>query len=730
MRINIKIGVICFFLLTLVQAGKANSVLNPFTKEIVSVDSILSNMLKFAPSYGRIVNEYNANLYIKGELHVVKKNALFRYLPVMFRVQKGVRDYLTESYSELHYTAPNIYDHKVKGSIGTASGGRRFEGLMLEYFRVNVYSSSLLFDKLLSPLSSNGQKYYTYQVDTVMGTPLDTQYKVWFTPRTKSDQLVEGYMIVSANVWSVREMRFSGRSELLAFDNMIRMGEVGENDEFLPVRYEFNERFSFVGNVVDGSYTADLDYKSITLDPKQERRRRRKHTHDLSDSYTLTTDTNAYRTDIAYFEQVRPINLTEDERKMYQDYAYRKDTIRFNPPKKSRVFWGQVGDILLTDYNLNFANAGTVRCSPLFNPFLLSYSGSNGLSYRQSFKYNRLFSGDHLLRVVPRLGYNFTQKELYWSLGVDYGYWPEKIGTFHLAVGNGNRIYSSDVLDEIKEMPDSVFDFNQIQMEYFHDLYCNLSHSIELVNGLELNVGVSMHKRTPVKKNTLLPIKPGISLTPDLNGLIKDEYISFAPRIRVEYTPGLYYYMNGRRKVNLRSEFPTFAVDWERGIKGVFGSTGKYERVEFDLQHQLPLGLMRNIYYRFGLGAFTNQEELYFVDFVNFARNNLPVGWNDEIGGVFQLLDRRWYNSSNKYVRGHFTYEAPFLFLRHLNKYTRYVENERLYISALAVPHLQPYLELGYGIGTHAFDFGVFIGSENLKYTQVGCKFTFELFNR
>ena len=162
----------------------------------------------------------------------------------------------------------------------------------------------------------------------------------------------------------------------------------------------------------------------------------------------------------------------------------------------------------------------------------------------------------------------------------------------------------------------------------------------------------------------------------------------------------------------------------------MFGSTGQYERLEFDLQHHIPLGLMRNIYYRFGFGMFTNQKEMYFVDFNNFTRSNLPEGWNDEIGGVFQLLDRRWYNASRKYIRGHFTYEAPFLLLKHLIKYTRYVQNERLYASILSVPHLQPYIELGYGIGTHSFEFGVFVGSANWRYTEVGCKFTFELFNR
>ena len=65
---------------------------------------------------------------------------------------------------------------------------------------------------------------------------------------------------------------------------------------------------------------------------------------------------------------------------------------------------------------------------------------------------------------------------------------------------------------------------------------------------------------------------------------------------------------------------------------------------------------MRNIYYRFGFGGVYQSGRTSFVDFVNFSRHNLPVGWNDEIGGVFQVLDGRWYNSSRRYVRGHFTW--------------------------------------------------------------------------
>ena len=684
--------------------------------------------MTFAPFYEKIVNDYRADLYIKGKLNIRKKNFMFRYLPKMFRMQKGVREYLMESYSDLHFTAPDIYDQKVIAGYGTVfSGG--FQATMLEYFHVTVYSATLLYDRLLSPLAKNGKKYYRYQIDTIMGGQDNLHYKIRFIPKTKSDQLVGGYMIVSSDVWSVREIRFSGRSELLTFENLIKMGEVGDDNEFLPVRYEFEVRFNFVGNVVDGSYLASLDYSSIELKEKSKYRKEKKKLN-LTESYTLRCDTNSLHLDSAYFASLRPIELMDDEKKLYEDYAFRKDTTALKPPSKRRVFWGEIGDFLLSDLNVDLSRIGSVKCSPIINPLLLSYSGSNGFSWRQDFKYNRLFSGDKLLRIVPRIGYNFTRKEFYWSANADFDYWPQKRGAIHVNFGNGNRIYSSDVLDELKAMPDSTFDFDQIHLDYFKDLYFNFRHSIEVVNGLELSVGFSAHRRTAVEKSRFVVLNSSLPLASDFLDKFKDTYISFAPRVRVEWTPCLYYYMNGKRKINLRSAYPTFSVDYERGIKGVFKSTGQYERIEFDLQHHVQLGLMRNIYYRFGFGAFTNQEQLYFVDFANLARSNLPIGWNDDIGGVFQLLDGRWYNSSRKYVRAHFTYEAPFLFLRHLMKYTRYVQNERLYVNTLFVPHLNPYLEIGYGIGTHIFDVGVFVSSENWKYTEVGCKFTFELFNR
>ena len=231
------------------KRGVANVVLDPQTNRPISADSILNNVMTFAPFYEKLVTDYRADLYIKGTMDIKRKNFILRYVPSMFRLQKGVRQYMVETYSDLHFTAPNIYDQKVKASMGTVHNSRGVPG-MLEYFNINLYSSTLLYDRLLSPLAKNGRKYYKYLIDSVMGGTDNRQYKIRFIPRSKSDQLVGGYMIVSSDVWSVREIRFSGRSELLLFSCLIKMGSVGKDDEFLPVSYNVEGQFNFLVTVL------------------------------------------------------------------------------------------------------------------------------------------------------------------------------------------------------------------------------------------------------------------------------------------------------------------------------------------------------------------------------------------------------------------------------------------------------------------------------------------------
>ena len=724
----VRLIIFCLLLPLAVQA-KREKVDMP-DKPVVS-DSILQCIFQFSPFYSRIIDEYKADLYIKGKVKVHKRNHLIRYVPSMFRFEKHINDYLMESLSELHYTAPDIYDRKIKAVSTTFPRNRGQITDVMDYLNMNIYSSSLMSDKLLSPLDKKSSRYYHYLLDSIAGSSDCQRYKILIIPKFRGTQLVSGYMWVSDQIWTIRELYIEGVYDVIRFKVRVKMGEEGDV-EFLPVQFDLNLVFKFLGNHLEMDIGAWLKYNEIKFYEGAARRKsQKKHHHDLTESYKLTCDSEQLITDKEKFNELRPIPLSALEDSLYRSYALRQDTLLRVPKKKKNEhleFWGELGDMLISSYNVNLSSMGSVRCSPLINPVLLDYSHSRGFSYKQKFKYSRLFHDGRVLRISPQIGYNFTHKELYVKADADWQYWPEKQASFEVSVGNGNRIYSSVVLDQLKQLPDSTFNFDQLELDYFKDVYLNLFHNIEIVNGLFVKAGVSVHWRYLINNSKVILEKP----LPDkdwaaLRG-IRSEYNSFAPRIRIEWTPGMYYYMNGRRKMNVGSSMPM--LDYERGIKGVFKSTGAHERWEFDIQQNLKLSGIRSIGYRIGGGMFTKQEDMYFVDFANFARRNLPEGWNDDIGGTFQLLDGRWYNSSRQYWRGNFTYESPFILLKPLNRWLGLVQQERLYGGILFMPHLNPYIELGYGIGTHIFDVGAFVSTINGQFDTFGFKFTFELFNK
>ena len=699
-------------------------------------DSILNNIFEFSPFYSKIVDEYKADLYLKGRVQVHKSNKLVRYIPSMFRLEKGVNDYIIESLSEMHYTAPDIYNRKVKAMSSTFPRNKGELTDLTDFLNMNIYSSSIMTDKLLSPLDKESAKYYTYILDSIVGNPDNQTFKIRVIPKFKGTQLVNGYIWVSDEIWTIREVYFEGKFDMIEFKLRNIMGEEGD-EEFLPVKLNLDINFKFMGNHLEMNADAWVKYNMVQFYKGGKRRKsQKKHSHDLTEFYQLTSDSTQMTTDKEMFNTLRPIPLLPEEDSLYHQYQLRQDTIKLVQPiedkeKKSAEFWGQLGDVLISSYNVNLAGLGSVKCSPLINPVMLDYSHSRGISYRQRFKFNKLFPDDKLLRIVPQIGYNFTKKELYVKGDLEYQYWPEKLGGIEISAGNGNRIYSSVVLDKLKALPDSSFNFNEMELDYFKDVYLNVFHNIEPVNGLFIKAGVSVHWRHLMDKTRLqlkdFMTQAGGGMLQDLD--IRSEYNSFAPRIRIEWTPSLYYYMNGRRKMNVGSSMPTFILDYERGFKGVFNSNDEHERVEFDVQQKIKLNQIRTISYRAGFGLFTKKDNIYFVDFVNFSRSNLPEGWNDEIGGTFQLLDRRWFNSSRQYWRGHVAYESPFILLRPFNRWLGMIQQERLYGGLLFMPHLNPYVELGYGIGTHIFDAGIFVSSINGKFDTVGFKFTFELFN-
>ena len=253
-------------------------------------DSILQNIFQFSPFYSKIVDEYNADLYLKGKVLVHKSNKLVKYIPSMFRLEEGVRHYIIESLSEMQYTAPDIYNRKVKAVSSTFPRNSGELTDLTNFLNMNIYSSSIMSDKLLSPLDKKASKYYIYLLDSIVGEQGFQKYKISIIPKFKSTQLVNGYIWVSDEVWTIREVYFEGKFDLIEFKLRNIMGEKGD-EEFLPVRLNLDINFKFLGNHLEMKADAWVKYNDVLFYKGGERRKsQKKHSHDLTEFYELTND--------------------------------------------------------------------------------------------------------------------------------------------------------------------------------------------------------------------------------------------------------------------------------------------------------------------------------------------------------------------------------------------------------------------------------------------------------
>lgn len=344
----------------------------------------------------------------------------------------------------------------------------------------------------------------------------------------------------------------------------------------------------------------------------------------------------------------------------------------------------------------------SVRVSPLFNPLYMSYSKSKGLSYKLSANATYHWNGHHSLSLNPRIGYYTKMNQFYYTLPLTMTYNPQRNGMVCFVWGNGNRISNA----KMKEAFNDRVGHDSISMPEFRDQYFSLFNNIRAFDWIQFTTGINYHIRKAVGQHRLME-QAGLQTT----------YRSFAPYITVHLMPW-------------QERGPVLSSNIERSVRRMLGSNLNYSRYEFDAQYKRKMRGLRQLNLRGGAGFYTLRNTDYFVDYSNFRDNNLPTGWDDDWTGQFQLVDSRWYNESDYYLRGHVSYESPLLCLSWIPSAGRFMESERLYFSALDTEHVHGYYEVGYGFKCRYFSTAVFASFLDKDYQSFECKFTLELFKR
>lgn len=656
------------------------------------LDSLRSNALR----YRDISPDYDASLYIKGNVDILSRGRLNDFIPILNRLDKGEDHYYAEFIGGLTFTNPNIYNHSLY-SISTQKSrfiDEHIESVVVPCIQFNVYSQYFL-GQVYSPLAYKSGRYYNYSLDSTWIENSNLYYRISFVPRINNYKFVEGYMVASGRNFSIREIFVKGGIEFIKYSGSVQMGDEGADNEFLPKRMFLATDIKFLGTHLNGEYTSLVRYNRIKPRhiPREEQKGAPKEQYDLSLQYSTRVDTLSA-------VAARIVDYRDSIRNNRENYIGKKDTAAEAGKKENnQSSFEKMGHFMVRDYSLDLKDLGQLHIAPLVSPLLFDYSTSRGLSYNQKLRLSRVTSTDKLYIFEPRIGYNFKYKELYWGVNGGANYAPRQMGRIFFDVGNGNKFAARSGI---------AVDTSGGKKNEFRALHARLGHKIEVANGFTISTNIALHRYSQIDKSS-------------------NNYSTFVPELEFQYTPKQYYYMNGERKVYLYSPCPTFTLNFAHSFKGVMGSTTRFNKVEFDMQQKLRVGPMHSLHYRVGFGLFYDYSDLYFAEFNNLKRNNLPEGWDDDIGGTFHLLSTVKYNEIDKYLRANIKYDAPLLLVPSLLRKMKYISHERLYCNLLLVDTMDPYIEMGYGIGTNIFNVGLFWGGEITKWDMVGVKFTFEV---
>ena len=644
-------------------------------------DSILPRIFNYRKTVTHQIKGLEDNVYAKFRFNVEKRNATLWLIPTMYVLAKDPREYIRESYNKVLFKDIHDYDINSQVLAGTVRRNRKAMPTLLDYMTPNIYDIDLYEGHILSPFNKINHRYYRYTEKRLK----DGTTRLDFRPKLYNTQLLNGYAIVETETGRIIRTTLNGEFDMISFRTEIQQGTL------MPLKCVTAATFRFVGNRISALFDATYHCKTALPDSIN-----RLSSRELMDS-------------------LRPTPLTETDKRIYDAYdlEHQPDTIVIDTTtekKKSfprllkKIFWDTIGDQLVTPIAAE-SEAAEFYLSPIINPLYLRYSGSRGLSYKMKLRTRYTFSPHRYLTLKPTFGYNFKQRQFYFTAPLRMTYNPKRNGYAEIVWGNGNRISNSTVMDQINHEHLDTLDFKGKDMDKFTDNHLQIFNNIMVFDWFDIETGIMYHHRKALNKELMQHYG------------VPTEYRSFAPMIGLKFSPWL-------------NRGPVFSIDWERSLKDIFESNIDYERWEFDAQWKYRLPGLRVLNLRAGYGFYTDKHENYFLDYANFRDNNLPEGWDDDWSGDFQLLDSRIYNESDYYLRSNISYESPLMFATWIPYLGKYIEKERFYVSSVLVDHTRPYMEIGYGFTNRYISVGLFASFLNTQFQKFGISFDFELFKR
>ncbi len=621
---------------------------------------IIRNAIRMREYYLRQVDDYKCQAYTKG---------IFRLTEApdkMFGDSLNTKNdsilgiiYLSESESIISFEQPDKFKEEM---ISTkVSGDDRGFGInFITFFLVNYYNNKINVPidisqrGFISPIAYNALFYYHYRLEGSFFEDNRLVHKIRVIPKRKIDPVFSGYIYIMEDSWRIHSLDLVlGKDVNIDFIDSIHVAQsmVPLNDTLwmmLTQRLQFYFSVNFFGKRFAGNGIFHSQFTEYSFDNNFKRR--------YFGNELIRANENANEKDSLYWEQNRPIPLTDEERRNYykedslQKIRSSKEYLDSLDRRTNKFDWMS----LLGSYSYyrRYDSTRYTVSSPLTT---VNFNTVQGLNLRLGTGFSKYFRNRTSLQLNQEVSYGFSNYRWGYNLLANYFYNRSKFSS--VTVTGGLRPFQYNELDPISPFVNTLYTLldGKNHMKIYQKAWINAHHSMELLNGLYWRVGMEYARRSALVNTTDYTWVKGETRRFTSNDPTDplNEAPAFSENEALKISLTFTYiirqqYISVPEKSVLGSNYPSIGISYIKGINGVLGSDVNFDFLRLSIEGNLKLGLFGRLQYRALYGTFLNNRGMEFMDYHHF--NGYRTIFGKFRLNAFQLPDYYTYSTNRSYV--------------------------------------------------------------------------------
>jgi len=682
-------------------------------------NSIIRNTINNRKKVLKKLGKYTSDFYSRGVIQI--KNAPEKILGQELGDLGGGLDstrsgiiYLSETISKLKYQSPKPLKEKIIASkVSGDDNGFSFNNASDVNF--NFYKNTFeLGTQVVSPISDMAFNYYRYKLEGVFYDDKNNLInKIKITPKRENDKAFSGYVYIVEDQWNLYAVDVNIRGaqvktapvDLFTIQQTFSYSE--KDSVWALISQTFDFRFGIFGIKGDGRFTSV--YSNYNFSPEFEAR--------TFNREVLSFAENSNKKDSTYWNTIRPVPLTIAES---TDYV-RKDSIQI--VKESKPYLDSIDQKNNTFKLTNIIGGYSYQNSHKKYRFSISspierisfntvqgWNGSIGLNYTKRYdKYKRY------LNINSTLNYGEADDRLRGTASIYFKFNNKNRRSISLSGGvRAEQFNASRPISRIENAVSTLF-FEDSYMKLYDKSFTQLAFSQELFNGFFFNSSVAYERRKALFNNTDYTLinedgdrytsnNPTNEIAYGIAPFSTHNIVKFNANATINFAQNYLSYPDG--KYNMRNnKYPSLSIGYEKGL-GATNENYNFDQFKVRLRQNVSLGNKGLFRYNLSGGAFSNADNIAFMDYHHFNGNQTNVKLDGSYLNAFKNLPYYSLSTNKSYAEIHTEHNFNGFILNKIPLLSKLNFNLIIGAKAAITQNNKPYSE--YSIGIDNLGFGKF----------------------